>query len=53
MSKEWEEQQIREEMKKLEQRNTTYDLDDDFEELELPQMEKEKEKKNWKDDDFV
>jgi hypothetical protein len=53
MSKDWEEKQIREEMKKLEGRNKTYDLEDDYEELELPPMEKEKEKKKWKDDDLV
>jgi hypothetical protein len=53
MSKEWEEQQIREEMKRLEGRNKSYELEDDYEELELPQMEKEKEKKKWKDDDLV
>jgi hypothetical protein len=40
-------------MKRLEGRNKSYELEDDYEELELPQMEKEKEKKKWKDDDLV
>ncbi len=51
MSEEWEEEQIREEMKKLEQRNSSYDLDDDYEELKLREVQKEK--KKWKDDDLV
>lgn len=53
MSEEWEEQQIKEEMKRLEQRNPSYELEDDYEELELREVQKEKEKKKWKDDDLV
>ncbi len=53
MSNEWEERQIREEMRRLEQTNRPVDeLEDDYDELELPEIRKEKDKK-WKDEDLV
>lgn len=54
MSEEWEDEQIREEIKRLEQRNPTKRtpiVDDDYEELELKQLRKEKPK--WRDEDLV
>lgn len=51
MSEEWEEHQIREEMKRLEQTNAPYDPDEDYDELELRQVQKEK--KKWEDEDLV
>ena len=52
MSDEWEEHQIRKEMKRLEQTNEPLDVDEDYDELELRQVEKEK-KKRWEDEDLV
>jgi len=53
MSKEWEEREIQQEMKRLEQYNTPDDLDDDYDELELREIRKEKEQKKWQDEDLV
>ncbi len=51
MSKEWEERQIQQELKKLEKRNSSPGLEDDFDELELREIRKEKNK--WQDDELV
>jgi hypothetical protein len=52
MSEEWEENQIQKEMKRLEETNNPLDVDDDYDELELRQVQKEK-KKGWEDEDLV
>ena len=51
MSKEWEERQIQQELKKLEKRNSSTGLEDDFDELELKEIRKEKNR--WQDDELV
>lgn len=58
MSQEWEDEQIREEMMRLEERNPprrNRQDDDDYEQLELKQLKKEKsrQKPKWRDEDLV
>ena len=51
MSSDWEERQVREEMRKLQERNGMYE-EDDYDTLELPELEK-RQKKNYNDDELV
>ncbi len=51
MSAEWEDEQIREEMKRLDQKSHSANGDDSYEELELKELRKEKPR--WKDEDLV
>lgn len=57
MSEEWEEEQIREEMLKLEERNQPRKQykkeEEDFDQLELRQLKREKSKPKWRDEDLV